>query len=163
MSTVCCYYWQLKIMARIDEEKRKLIVQTWCTQKGISLRQLAKMYNVSPNGAKKVIIKFGEHYTLQDLPGRGRKKGAANSKLEKKIVELLEKNKSISIRDVAKKVEVSNANVQKTKERFNMKTHKKQKAPKRSQAQQERAKTRSGKLFKYLCTNPERCILIFDG
>lgn len=149
-------------MARINEEKRKLIVQTWCRNKDISLRQLAKMHNVSPNGAKKVIIKFGEHNTLQDLPGRGRKKGAANPKLEKKIVELFSKNKSISVRDVARKVGVSNANVQKTKERLNMKTHKKQKAPKRSQAQHQRAKARSGKLYKHLCANSERCILMDD-
>jgi len=83
-------------MPRISHEKRKLIVQTWCTMKGISLRRLAKMYKVSVNGAKKIIIKFGEHHTLQDMPGRGRKKGAANLKSEAKIVKLLTNNKSIS-------------------------------------------------------------------
>jgi len=149
-------------MPRISHEKRKLIVQTWCTMKGISLRQLAKMYKVSVNGAKKIIIKFGEHHTLQDMPGRGRKKGAANLKSEAKIVKLLTNNKSISVRDVAKKVGVSIANVQKTKERHNMKTYKKQKAPKRSQAQFTRAKNRAGKLYKLLCANPDRCILMDD-
>jgi transposase len=77
-------------------------------------------------------------------------------------VDLFTKNKSISVRDVARKVGVSNVNVQKTKERFNMKTHKKQKAPKRSHAQHQRAKARSRKLYKHLCANSERCILMDD-
>ena len=59
----------------------------------------------------------GEHHTLEDLSGRGRKKGSANKKLEAKTVKLLTSSKSISVRDVAKICGVSVWYVQKNQEK----------------------------------------------
>lgn len=109
-------------MPHIDLKVRKDIVQMWCTIQGISYRCIAKRMNVSPNAVKNIIIKFGEHATLDDLPNRGRKKGPTNKKLDLKICRLNKENRSMSVRDLAKIAKTSKSTVQRTKDRNNMKT-----------------------------------------
>ena len=53
MSLVLPKHKLLDDMARISSEKGKSIVQNWCSVKGISLIQLAKIHEVSVNGVKK--------------------------------------------------------------------------------------------------------------
>ncbi|KAF2898795.1 hypothetical protein ILUMI_07380 [Ignelater luminosus] len=100
-------------MPRISKEKRKLIVHKWCSEDGLSLRQLGKSMNVSVNGAKKVIKKFCEHNTLEDMPKPGRTEGSVNPEVNKKIVTLLKKNCSMSTREIADRVHVNVSTVQK--------------------------------------------------
>lgn len=72
------------------------------------------------------------------------------------------KKKSISNREVAKKTKTSQSTVQRVKKHNHLRTYKKQKRPKRSEEQAARAKTRSGRLYKILVENPNRCILMDD-
>lgn len=148
-------------MARIDIEKRKLIVQKYCRE-NVSLREIAKSIGCSKDGARKIIKKYGEHCVLTDLPKSHRRSGPADPKKEEKVLHLLKSNKSMSVRLIAKKSGLCAATIQKIKKRHNMKTYKKQKTPKRSQDQQKRAKIRSGKLYSKILENPDRCILMDD-
>lgn len=117
-------------MPSISIETRKLIVQKWCTEK-ISYKKIAKSVNCSISGVRKVILKFGDNFTIDNLPKSRRRSGPANPQKEAKVVQLLSKNKSMSVRKVAKKAGVSVGTVQNVKKRNNLKTYKKQKAPKK--------------------------------
>lgn len=63
-------------MGKISVEKRRAIVHKWCSIPGLSLRKLAKLENVGVKAVRIAIRKFGEEYSLEDLPRSGRKKGA---------------------------------------------------------------------------------------
>ncbi|XP_047996380.1 uncharacterized protein LOC125234214 [Leguminivora glycinivorella] len=149
-------------MPRINPNIHKLIIVTYCTEKGISMRQLAKRFKISKDGVRKVIKKFGEYNILGDLPGRGRKKGCVKPQLDAAIVAAFRRNPSASTRDVAKKLKTSVGNVQNAKRKNYLQTRKKQKIPKRTPAQLERAKSRAKLLSKFLIQNSGRCILMDD-
>lgn len=72
-------------MRGLTEEKRKSIVAQNCSEKGRSLRKLAKHEGVSFGAVQNIIKRFGMHNTLKDLPGRGRNVDASKPKLDKKI------------------------------------------------------------------------------
>lgn len=149
-------------MARIEEEVRKKIVHTYCAEKNISYRQLAKRYKVSVNAVKNIIVKYGDTCSIKDLPKSGRKKGAKDVKVEKNVLTLIDKNKSMSVRDLAKKARTSVSMIQRIKGRNNMKTYKKQKIPKKSERQVKVGKTRLRKLYERLCRDSVECILMDD-
>lgn len=149
-------------MARITVDVRKKIVHNYCTENNISYRKLAKRYKVSPNAVKNIIIKFGNTCSLKDMPKSGRKKGPNNAKLESKILILINKNKSMSVRDLAKKGGTSASMIQRVKQRHNLKTYKKQKIPKRSEKQVKVGKTRLRKLYDRLNQERVECILMDD-
>ena len=44
-------------MPRIEEHVRQKIVHTFCTENGISYRQLAKRYNISDKSVKNIIVR----------------------------------------------------------------------------------------------------------
>lgn len=66
------------------------------------MNKLAKHFGLHP-GTVISIIKFGEHYTFDDLPGRGRKPGPVDPNLNRNVVNLINRNKSMTIRNLAKK------------------------------------------------------------
>lgn len=66
-------------MERIKLDDRKAIVQTWCAGK-CSLQKIANMYNCSKTAVFKIITKFGQHHTLEDLPKSKRRSGPAKGK-----------------------------------------------------------------------------------
>ncbi|KAF2883530.1 hypothetical protein ILUMI_22646 [Ignelater luminosus] len=66
-------------------ETRKLIVHEWCTE-GLPMRSLAKSTKCSLlTGVRKVICKYGEHNSLNDLKSRGRKRGTSCPRVEEKL------------------------------------------------------------------------------
>lgn len=108
-------------MSRIQIEVREEILHTWCTVKGITFNQIAKRVGVAPASVKAIIEKFGMHHTLTDLPRSGRKPGASDPKLDKYVVKLINQNKSISMRDLAKKAGTSYGMIQRIKRRYGLK------------------------------------------
>lgn len=66
------------------------------------------------------------------------------------------------MRKIAKKYGCSLKTVQNIKERLNIKSYKKKKVPKRTEEQAERAKLRSGRLYRFLQKQTNRCILMDD-
>lgn len=149
-------------MPTISIEVRKQIIENYFKEKNITLRDIAKQYNVSKDSVQKIIKKFREHNTLENMPGRGRKKGCMDPKLDGKIVSEFRKKRSISTRDLAKKLRTSVGNVQNAKKRNSLLTRKKQKIPKRSAAQLERAKSRAVLLNRFFSKNTGKCILLDD-
>ena len=61
--------------------------------------------------------------SIKDLTKSGRKKDAEDPKLDTKIVTLIDKNASMSVRDLAKKVQKSVWMIQRVKRRHNLKTY----------------------------------------
>ena len=116
-------------MTRISFENRKLILDKWCGIKGISFRTIAKQVKVSTDSVRRIINKFGEHHSLNDLPKSGRKKGPSNKKLEQKVVSLYKTKKGLSVRDAAKKAGTSPSMIQRVKKRNNLKVYKRQRNP----------------------------------
>lgn len=149
-------------MSRIEKEVKKKVLDTWLSEKGITMRKLAKRFGIHHASVKTIINKFGEHYTLDELPGRGRKPGSSNPKLDRKVVSLIMKNKSMSIRDLAKKAGTSVGMIQRIKQRNHLKTYKKQKISKQSAEQKKRAATRARKLYSRLLQRPNACALMDD-
>lgn len=148
-------------MARIDQDTRFLIIQKYCSE-GLSCRNIAKLVKKSKSAVYQIIRKYGEHHTLGDLPRSRTRSGAANPQIEKKCVKLLLSDESDSVRQIAKKLKVSVGTVQNIKRRNNIKTYKKQKVPKRSAEQHERAKERCRTLDPILRKRSNCCILMDD-
>lgn len=149
-------------MSRIKKETKIRVLDTWLREKGVTMNNLAKRFGIHPGTVKSIINKFGEHYTFDDLPRRGRKPGPADPNLDRKIVNLINRKKSMSIRDLAKKAGTTVGMVQRIKKRNNLKTYKKQKTSKQSAEQKSRAKTRARKLYNRFLEQPYSCILMDD-
>ena len=95
---------------------------------------------------------------MDELPRRGRKPGSSNPKLDQKMVSLIMKNKSMSIRDLAKKAGTSVGMIQRINRRNHLKTYKKQKISKQSVEQKKRA---AAIVFAFLQC-PDACVLMDD-
>lgn len=149
-------------MRGLSPEKRKSILDKWCSIKGITLRKLAKLENVSVGAVQNAIKKFGQEYTFVDKPKSGRKPGSSNPNLDRKIVKAYKTNKEASVRDLAKKLGTSIGMVQRAKQRNNLKTYKKQRQPKRSEKQQSSVKSRVRKLYDSILTRKNMCVIMDD-
>ena len=99
---------------------------------------------------------------MKDQSRIGRPKGPANKKLEKKVVSIIKKNKSISIRDIAKKAGTSHVMVVKIKKKNSIRTFKKQKAPKRTRQQTLKSISLVRKLYELKFANQKECIVLDD-
>lgn len=89
-------------MARLSNETRKLIVEKYCKEK-ISYRKVARIFKCSKSEVCKIIKKFGEHHTLEDLPKTGRKKDPVNPEIDRSVIDALKSVKPLSVRAIAKK------------------------------------------------------------
>lgn len=148
-------------MAPIEIQKRKEILRDWVNNK-LSYRKLAKKYECSKSGVQHLITKFGEHATVYNLRRQNVKKGTTDPAKEQKVIQLLKAKKNHSVRYISRKGKVSVGTVQNIKKRNNIKTYKKQRIPKRSAAQQERARIRANKLYKTLVKKNKQCVLMDD-
>ena len=149
-------------MPRISLALRKEILYTYGTEKNISYRQVAKRYKVSDKSVKNIVERYGEHYTLSDMPKSGRKKGARDPKLEEKLVQLINKNPTMSLRDLAVKGKTTVGMIQRVKRRNNLKTYKKQKVPKKTEKQIQAGKIRVRKLYRRLNKEKIQCVIMDD-
>lgn len=149
-------------MRGLTSEKRQSIISKWCTDKDITYRKLAKDEGVSVHAVQNTIKRFGENYTLNDLPGRGRKPGPSRPKLDEKICKLFASKKGLSVRDCANKACTSIGMVQRAKKRNDLKTYKKQKQPKRTSQQSSAVKTRARKLYEDILVKKKQCIVMDD-
>lgn len=148
-------------MGRIDQETRVFIIKKYCTE-GLSCRDIARIVKRSKSAVYQIIRKFGEHHTVADLPRFRTRRGATKPRTEKKCVKLLLSEESFSVRRIAKKLRISVGSVQNIKRRNNIKTYRKQKMPKRSAEQENRARDRCRKLDIILRKQSNRCILMDD-
>lgn len=139
-------------MGKINLEVRKNILDDWWKNKGLTIRKLAKKYNVSPAGVHKLINKFGTTVTLEDLPKSGRKRGPSDPELQRRVVQMFNRKPTLSIWDAARKAKTSVGMIQRIKKRCNLKTYKKQKQPKRDEKQTVAVRKRTRKLYDRVLT-----------
>lgn len=144
------------------ETVRIKIVHEWKKNPQVSYSIIAKICNTSKSNVCKTLLRFKEHNTTKSRPKTGRPKGPSNTKLEKNILKTMKKNRSMSVRDIAKKNHTSNDMIQRVKKRNNLKVYKKQRCPKRSKKQANVALRRSKLLYKHLLTHSPECILMDD-
>jgi len=123
---------------------------------------LAKQVRTSYYTARRAVLRFKNSQTIKDKSRIGRPKGSANKKLEKKVVSIIRKNKSMSIRDIAKKAGTSHVMVVKVKKRNSIRAFKKQKAPKRTQQQTLKSIHLVRKLYEQKFDNKKEWIVLDD-
>lgn len=148
-------------MPRVNLENRKLIVHKWVKEK-FSYYKLAEFFKCTKSAVAKIIRKYQDEGSVKDIKRTSFRSGPANRKKEIKVIQLLKQERHLSVREIARKARVSIGTVQNVKKRNNIKAYKKQKIPKRSAAQQQRAKTRSRKLYNVLLKNRKTCIIMDD-
>jgi hypothetical protein len=130
-------------------------------EKGVTTWKLAKRHKESQSAVVETIKRFGEHFTIKDLPGRGRKRGPSDPELDKKICSLFAKNRSVSIRDAAKNLGCTSSMVKLIKGRHGLDSYRKGKVSKRSIEQEGRARSRV-KLLTRKLRNFQGCIKMDD-
>lgn len=145
-----------------EEKLRKQVARVFKENPTKSRKSIAKMVGVSVRTVQRVIKSVQGFETLDDKCRTGRPKGASCKKIEAKVMKEFRKDKSISTRDIAKKVDTSQSMVQRVKKRNNLKTYKKQKSPKRSEIQLRKSIFRARKFFKELLKDSLNCIVMDD-
>ena len=116
----------------------------------MSIRKLAKLFQCSKSAIIQIINKFGNHYTLEDLPKSRRRKGPADPKIEENVVNHLTSDKFMSVHEIAKKIWCQCRNITKYQKK---ERHKDLQETKNT-------KTRSGKFYKFL--NEEKNRILMD-
>lgn len=142
-------------------ERRKEIIDKWNENPNLPVHFIAKQLKMAKSTVKDVLERYFETLSISRKQKKNQKKGPRNEKLEEKIVEIITKNRSMSIRDVAKKCGTNGFMVQNCKKRNGLKTRKKSKAPKVSEKQQKVIKTRSRKLYQLL-GDKNVCVVMDD-
>lgn len=92
------------------------------------------------------------------LPKTGRKKGPRDQNIDEKVLALIHKHNTMSVRELAKKARSMSMVKKKKKQRH--KTYKKQKVPKKSLRQVEVGKTRVRKLYDRLLNDAVQCVIM---
>lgn len=119
-------------MPSIKLEKRKQVVQKWISEK-LSYRKLAKKFNISKSAVEKIIKKYGNECTFDNLRKSSSRSGPVNEKKEKQVVQLLMGNQMYSVRQIAKKVKLSVGTIQNIKKGIILRLIRSRKFPKEVQ------------------------------
>lgn len=143
-------------------ENRQKIVAKYLENPSSSIRWIASQLHLPVSTVRRTIIKFREEYTIEDKPKSGRPKGPANKSMEKKVVRVLKDKPLLSVRDIAKKAQTSASMVQRVKLRNSYKSYKKQKVPKLSPEQRNRAIRRARALYYQVCVGFDGCMILDD-
>ncbi|KAF2905905.1 hypothetical protein ILUMI_00270 [Ignelater luminosus] len=86
-----------------NEKIRCKIMAKWSVDPNISLKRLARKCNKNYYTVRKVVLRLKEGRSMQDKPRTGRPKGLIDKNLEKRVVHIIHRHPSMSIRDIAKK------------------------------------------------------------
>ncbi|KAF2893864.1 hypothetical protein ILUMI_12305 [Ignelater luminosus] len=145
-----------------NEKIRCEIVAKWSVDPNTSLKQLARKCNKNYYTVRRVVLRLKKDRSIQDKPRTGRPKGLIDENLEKRIVHIIHRHSSMSIRDIAKKADTSHVMVVKIKKLNNIRTFKKKKAPKRSEKQNFKSITLSRKLYEQKSAKKKVCVVMDD-
>lgn len=148
-------------MSSREKSVRELILQKFSTNPNISTSELAKSCHTSQRTVQRTLKRFKQGLTTERKLRQGNPTRKRNKQLESRVCRLFDQSPAISSRDVAKKVGTSQTNVQKIKQKCGILSYKKQKAPKRTVAQYNRAVRRSRLLYTLLVQNTG-CLIIDD-
>lgn len=90
-----------------QERKRKLIINSYLKNPGISQRQLAKSLKIAKTTIQNVLAKFKEVPSVQRKRGTGKKRGSVNENLQKEVIRRYKRKPNLSVRDMAEQVGTS--------------------------------------------------------
>ncbi|XP_055698195.1 uncharacterized protein LOC129798830 [Phlebotomus papatasi] len=144
------------------ENLRKLIVNTYPRNPKASYSEIGRITGKCPSTVRRVILRFKELKTVVRKPGCGRKPGAVDKRMEKRVLALFQNQPCLSVKDVGKKLGISKSLVQRIKENNGLITYKAQAAPHRTDKQRQSAKTRSRNLSDRVLKGFQGCILMDD-
>lgn len=144
-----------------QEERRKLIIDKWKENIERPIHFIAKDLKMPRTTVNNVLNQYFQTFSIQRKKTLRTKTGPRCQILEKKIVQVILKNRSMSVRDIAKKCQTTHSMVQRCKLRKGLQTRKKRKAAKVSESQKKTIKTRSRKLYDLL-GKKSVCIVMDD-
>lgn len=145
-----------------SEKTRGEILKIYAECASASTKVIAKKVGCCERTVRRAINKFKAEGTIKDKARSGRPKGSGVKKVEREVLKVIQKNRCASVRDIAKAVYVSATSVHKIKKRLKISTFKKQKAPKRSANQVERAKTRARSFYRNELRGQNVCLVLDD-
>lgn len=144
-----------------QERIRELIVHKKQENPDFSHNDIAKSLKLAKSTVTYVLKNFNERKTTARKAGSGGKKGFKCEQKAKEVISAFKRNPRLSIRDVAKKVNMSPGYVQKVRRERGLQSFKVRLAPNRSDKQNSSAKTRSRKLYDKIIHNFD-CVIMDD-
>lgn len=141
-------------------EHRKLVIDKWNKKLHRLIHFIAKDLKMERSTVDCVLERYFKTLSISRKHKTPTKTGPRDKNLEKKIVEVITKNRGMSLRDIAKKCGTTHNMIQICKRRNGMKTHKKSKIPKVSEKQNKVIKTRARKLYDFL--GKKNCCIVMD-
>lgn len=149
-------------MASRQQQLRNLVLDKWLQNPNRSQKTIANSVGVTQQTVSNVISKFLQTKSIQRKPTKRSKRGTRNKQNEKQVVKVYKRKPNMSVRDVAKKVNVAKSTVQDIKVRCGLRSFKAQKKPRRDDKGLEKAKSRARKLYDSLLTKHTGCIVQDD-
>lgn len=143
-----------------EVERRKLIIDKWNQNPNRPMHFIAKELKIAKSTVVCVLKRYFETSSISRKKKSTTKNVPRDKKLEEKIVKTIKKNRSMSIRDVAKSCGTNHHMVQRCKRRNSLKTRKKSKIPKVTEKQRKAIKSRSRKLYDLL--GKKKCCIVMD-
>lgn len=148
-------------MASKEKVVREQILLKHTENPCMSHNNIAKSIGISKSTVTNVLRNFRRTFSIERKKGSGRKQGPASKKTDNAVVAALKRNPNLSVRDIAKKVQMSPSYVQKAKKREGFQTYKVNVAPNRDDKQNKSAKTRARKLYDSLLMKHD-CVILDD-
>lgn len=93
-------------MSRLDEDTRKSILQK-SLEEQLSTRKIAKIFQISPSTVTRTLKRWNETSSLQDRKQINRRKPIHDPKLEKNVLKAIKHDRTLSLRQLAKKCDCS--------------------------------------------------------
>lgn len=149
-------------MSSDQEIVRQKIMQFYVDNPGSSFFKIAKHVKTSWSTVKRTINRFSETGTVKRNAGSGTTGGSRDKNLERKVLRSLQRNPTLSLRDLAKKCNVNHVRILRIKQKHNLRSYKKYVVPRREDKQQSTAIRRSRQLYKYMVNNKNACLIMDD-
>lgn len=148
-------------MSRIELSVRKIILHKSHIER-LTAKKIAADVGVSVSSVYYTLRRWREDTSVSDRVQKNRRSGPGDVQLEKKVIKSIINNRSVSIRTLATRHGTSDGTIRAIKARNNLKTYKKKLVPKRSPEQKERARLRTGRLYRKIVKEKNTCIVMDD-
>jgi predicted transcriptional regulator len=157
----CQFYENWKKMASPEKQRRELILRKHLENPQLSHRNIGKQLGIVQSTVSRVIKRYYETLSIERKEKCGQNGWSISDQDHKRVVKVFKRNPNASVRDVAKKLNLSKSFAQRAKEREGLHTYKVQKAPNRDERQNTVGKSRARKLYTQMLTKPH-CLIMDD-
>lgn len=100
----CCFVMLLWKMSWIEIDVKKKILYIWCTENSFSFSRIAKRVKFHPASVKQIL---GTELFFEISTRSGRNPGSVDHKMDQKVVDYIQQNRSASVQDLVKKFKCS--------------------------------------------------------